>query len=100
MAGEDKEYTDWLRMEPCCAPGCGATPVQVHHLTGAGISLRNHDHHGMPLCKEHHDALHQVCGPFRQWSLKERQSWQRTQILIHRLRYEKGWGTMGAGPPF
>lgn len=37
---------------PCCV--CGYWPVEVHHLTGAGMALRASHYDTIPLCAQHH----------------------------------------------
>lgn len=37
---------------PCCV--CGAWPVEIHHLTGAGMALRASHYDTIPLCPMHH----------------------------------------------
>lgn len=86
MAGEDPEYTEWLRHQPCCM--CGTVfGVQVHHRTGAGVSLRASDLEGMPLCHVDHTAFHAATGRFKGWGREQRSSWQDAMIREHRARY-------------
>lgn len=88
MAGESKQYTTWLRTQPCCAPECGTTrSIEVHHRTGAGMGLRAHDHKGMPLCNSCHVALHSAKRPFFGWDRARLRDWQDEQIAAHRARY-------------
>jgi hypothetical protein len=37
---------------PCCV--CGTWPVEVHHITGAGMALRASHFDTIPLCPTHH----------------------------------------------
>ena len=93
MAGEDPEYLEYLRGEPCCS--CGRWGASVpHHKTGAGMGTRAHDHEAMPLCddlrKSCHRDLHQFQGAFEGMSRLLRATWQDTQIQEHRARYTMG----------
>lgn len=87
MAGEDPEYTKWLRTIRCCAHECYRRQVQVHHITGAGMGLRSHDWEAMPLCPQHHDQLHRLNGMFSDWSREELRHWQRYQAARWRRIY-------------
>ena len=90
MAGEDPTYTTWLREQPCCVDHECQGPVQVHHITGAGLALRAHDWEGMPLCLLHHSQLHDARGYFRLMKKDEKRAWQRHQVAAARLRYLNG----------
>lgn len=89
MAGEDRQYTTWLREQPCCVGGNCEGPVQVHHITGAGLALRAHDHEGMPLCLKHHNELHGATGYFRMMKKDEKRAWQRAKVSEFRARREQ-----------
>lgn len=90
MAGEDPEYLTWIRSRPCCVGvGCRG-PVEAHHKTGAGMSLRAHDHQAMPLCHRHHvEHFHGLTGYFKGWRKAELKVWQEHQIEVHRQDYER-----------
>lgn len=56
---KNRHYLDWVKTLPCCA--CGdPTTVDPHHRIGnkKGMSLRSSDFQTMPLCRKHHDELH------------------------------------------
>jgi hypothetical protein len=92
MAGEDAQYTTWLREQPCCVGGDCQGSVQVHHITGAGLALRAHDHDGMPLCGKHHADLHAARGYFRMMTRDEKRSWQRARVAEYlALREQEGF---------
>ena len=46
-----KHYEKIARM-PCMV--CGARPIQIHHITGAGMGLKANDNETIPLCELHH----------------------------------------------
>ena len=57
----DEAYLSWVRQQPCCVcfkPG----PNDAHHRIGHGRmgTARVSDLETMPLCREHHDALHRL----------------------------------------
>lgn len=88
MAGEDRQYTEWVRARSCCAPvRCGARHSEAHHRQGAGLALKAHDHEAMPLCVTHHRELHAMSGCFRQWDKARRKAWEREQVAICRAQY-------------
>lgn len=71
MAGEDPQYTAWLRTRPCQAPGPhDCRGVEIHHpchLRATGHDKRRaHDHRAVRLCLTSHvPGIHQLAGPFR-----------------------------------
>lgn len=85
MAGEDPTYCRRLLMLSCS--GCGGRSEVVHHMTGAGGSLRAHDHDGMPLCDRCHRSLHQMTwGPFACWTGEQIRAWERVTVAhLHEL---------------
>lgn len=40
-------------------------PSQPHHRVGAGMGMRSHDAHAIPLCPNCHRCFHDISGPFR-----------------------------------
>lgn len=88
MAGENPAYLAWLRKQPCCVKDCKCTPVQSHHCTGAGMSLRAHDQHAMPLCWIHHNDFHDLRGPFKWWMKEQRKLWQRMQAAWYFTKFQ------------
>lgn len=86
MANEDPKYADWVRSQPCCS--CGADgPSQLHHMTGAGMGLRAHDHLGMPMCGRCHMEFHDSSGGFKHWTKDTKRVWQVIQVHNSRERY-------------
>jgi hypothetical protein len=82
MAGEDAEYSEFIRSQPCCYPGCKKGPrSEQHHQSGAGMGLRAHDHCSMPLCQEHH---HHGLG---QMGKEERRYFETWAIIHHRRKW-------------
>lgn len=56
---EDSKYTRWVKTQPCCV--CGARSDDPHHIIGhgqGGMGTKSHDYFTIPLCRMHHDALH------------------------------------------
>lgn len=56
---ECHEYTDWVKMQPCC--GCGQPGDDPHHLIGhgfGGTGTKAGDFHVMPMCRVCHRELH------------------------------------------
>lgn len=54
----------FVRSHCCCVPGCLASEVQFAHIrtaANAGMGLKPHDSHGVPLCFNHHREQHD-CG--------------------------------------
>lgn len=93
MAGEAPEYADWIRRQPCCF--CYAQPPSViHHRTGAGMALRDHDLCGMPLCWQCHTNFHALSGPFRGFKREHVRGWQDAMVQIHRRLYEAQGGVV------
>lgn len=86
MAGEDSDYTDWLRRQPCnqCGRQAGCDP---HHRTGAGVALRSHDHEAMPMCRICHTKFHAASGPFREMNKQARRDYQDEAIERCRRSY-------------
>lgn len=53
--GKAPHYMAWIATKPCVV--CGATPIEVHHEPHR--SQGGSDYDTVPLCKFHHDCLHQ-----------------------------------------
>jgi len=86
MAGEDRQYTDWIAKQPCAS--CGIRfRSQVHHRTGAGMGLRAHDHDSMPMCSGCHRDFHDLIGAFKTWDKALRGDWQDLQTEVHFRKY-------------
>ena len=54
-------YIAWVGEKPCCIPGCGKPSGPPHHLlrgTDRCASRRASDWWAVPMCPEHHHALH------------------------------------------
>lgn len=57
---EDSKYTRWVKTRPCVV--CGARADDPHHIIGhgqGGMATKAHDFFTIPLCRKHHDALHE-----------------------------------------
>ncbi len=113
MAGEDAEYTAWIRGRPCCAPGCGTRQgVQAHHATNGlllppgvpmppkmvskrkGRGQKPHDYYTMPLCLKHHiPGVHERGGPFKKMPKQRLDAWQMEQVTYHRFLWDEQQGT-------
>lgn len=62
MRFESKRYRDWVKTLPCCL--CGAPADDAHHVIGlrwslSGMGMTAPDSFVMPLCRPHHNAVHQ-----------------------------------------
>ena len=65
MAGEDRPYSMWIRRQACAMCGKKGN-VEQHHMSGAGMGRRAHDHESMPLCHScHHVRLGRLVKPVR-----------------------------------
>lgn len=86
MAGEDKDYTDWLRAQPCnqCGKQAGCDP---HHRTGAGMGMRSHDHKAIPLCRTCHTEFHAGSGFFKSLDKQGKRDYQDEAIERCRRSY-------------
>lgn len=79
MAGEDPDFTAWLRRQPCCAPhapnGCSG-PSEPHHSDAHAMGKKAHDHQAIPLCHKHHvEDWHRGTGVFKGWTKEKRREW-------------------------
>lgn len=101
MAGENRDYTDWLHKRKCQAPrphACGA-PLVVHHpthLRHTGVlDNRAHDDFGVTLCDFAHGALHSLAGngPFRGYRRPDIRAFCDEAVLANRAAWE------GVAPP-
>jgi hypothetical protein len=89
VANEDLSYVAWIRGLSCCVPGC-TCPYEVdpHHQTGIGMAVRAHDHTCIPLCRFHHDDIHNFAGPFEGWTKEQRHAWHRAMAFGCRSAYQ------------
>ena len=90
MSEEDDEYTAHLRQLPCCLKGHGKCwgPVCVHHTPGRkGMSQKNHDHTGKPICAGHHTERHSLTGFFRKHTKAELREWEERESARYRGEY-------------
>ena len=63
-----KAHRAWVRTHPCMI--CRCWPVVAHHLLTAqpkAMGKKSGDQWTVPLCKFHHDMLHDVVGNERQF---------------------------------
>lgn len=87
--GDDPAYRARVRALPCCArhmSGCTG-PVDPHHAGGLahgrGTGLKPPDRTCIPICRGHHDALHDGRYPFsadRGWPKDRRLRWMADQM--------------------
>lgn len=73
------------------------TPVQVHHMTGAGMGVKAHDRETMPLCWRchadlHGRDLHGRAGRFGFMTKHDLRDWQVTMVLLYQKLYDGGHG--------
>ena len=90
MAGEDDEYTAFLRGLPCHMSGLGPCvgTVCVHHAQGSkGLGTKNHDHTGKPLCVGHHTQRHSLSGPFKGFDKRRIRDWEESVSAYYRRLY-------------
>jgi hypothetical protein len=88
MAGEDAQYTAWLRTQRCRVDGCHHAPEVHHSRQGVGTGRRGHDHRALPLCHQHHVfEFHGLTGHFKGWSKTQWQAWEDEQIAYLRRIY-------------
>lgn len=94
MAGEDPDYTDWLRTLPCheCGRRRGSDP---HHRQGAGIGMRSHDETAIPLCRPCHVAWHAGSGPFKSFDKKKKRAYHDEANDKYRSTYKWSNGPGG-----
>lgn len=87
MAGEDEEYLQWIRLQPCQV--CDRDPPsQAHHHTKRRAkSRRAHDHDAMALCAMCHMHLHGATGRFKDWNHEQRTNLQDELVNRHRTIY-------------
>jgi len=55
----NKTYLEWVKTQPCSY--CGAPSDDTHHGIGLGLSgmgTKADDLAVMPVCREHHTAIH------------------------------------------
>jgi hypothetical protein len=75
----DDGHLSRVRALMCCAPpghGCDE-PAQAHHPRGmTGLGLKANDTDAIPLCRQHHQDLHELRGPFLGWSRERRKAWE------------------------
>jgi len=76
---------EWLLRQPCCM--CNGVATDPHHITGAGMAMREHDHRAIPLCRECHTSFHAFSGPFKGWSRRYQRGWQAAMVRLHRSLY-------------
>lgn len=108
MGARDERYRGFVRGEPCLCQPC-ATPPEFHHMTHAPVyapgerrpkHLRGArgkgqtaaDYYGLPLCPRHHGQRHRLTGYFSDWTREELRSWERTEHVRLRSKYDGGAG--------
>lgn len=61
MTHKNTRYLQWVKAQPCC--WCGNPESEPHHIIGIGLggmALKADDIHTMPLCRKHHDEIHEM----------------------------------------
>lgn len=87
---ESPQYLHWVKSRPCCA--CGKQADDPHHLINlgnAGIGTKAHDIETIPLCRIHHNQLHQ---DLTAWQLKYG---AQLQLWHQFVRHSFGMGVFG-----
>lgn len=89
MAGEDPTYLAAVEEMPCHV--CNRAPAgHAHHDRYAvGVGRRADDSQVIPLCPEHHRALHDGGPPFRAWTREQRRQWAAEAIQATLARYAR-----------
>lgn len=90
--GADAVYLDWIRRQPCAAPGCTRKPPsEAHHhsLLGAGMARKAPDRFAMPLCRFCHHDLHALRGPFKGWCREQLKRWQDEQCALYQAAFAR-----------
>ena len=103
MSGEDPDYVNWIRRQPCCCQPCVAQS-EAHHSTfgstqpfdenpsalqrGRGKGQKAHDSWCMPLCLRHHGQIHGLSGFFRDFDAAMLREWQTERVREHRAMYQ------------
>jgi DNA recombination protein Rad52 len=93
----DPEHLKYVRTQPCLI--CSRTPSDAHHLRFAqsrGISLKVSDEFTVPLCRVHHDQLHQSGKEIDWWSAMDRDI---DPLAIARTLWEESQAKVAAGEP-
>lgn len=102
MAGEDREYSDWIHLQPCAAAELGPCRAAIDYGTGTcwgriiqdhvglrAYGRRSHDHESIALC-EGHDAsrlAHDV--PFRDKDKAFMREWLDRKAAEARAEYHR-----------
>jgi len=63
MSRRDPKHLAWVRLQPCCVPGCSRPQVEAHHVRTAansGTGLKPPDTATVPLCAVHHLQGHSI----------------------------------------
>jgi hypothetical protein len=89
MAGEDRQYLNWVKGLPCDLRGAHECqgPIDAHHRTGAGMGLRAHDRQSFPLCRRAHRNRHDVVGYFEGWDKARLKSWELDRVAHYQALY-------------
>ena len=93
----EPEHLKFVRTQPCLI--CSRVPSDAHHLRFAqsrGISLKVSDEFTVPLCRVHHDQLHQSGKEIDWWSAMDRDV---DPLAIARGLWEESHAKVGDGLP-
>lgn len=84
--GDDPAYKAWIRRFPCVVGGKRCGQADPHHIidgTGdqrKGMAQTAADKDCFPLCRRHHDDLHDGTGFCKGWSKEKRRTFQEQEI--------------------
>ncbi len=91
----EPEHLKFVRTQPCLI--CSRVPSDAHHLRFAqsrGIGLKVSDEFTVPLCRVHHDQLHQSGKEIDWWSAMDRDV---DPLAIARGLWEESQAKIGDG---
>ena len=60
---KNSKYLEWLRKQPCHM--CGSQAEPHHCIEHGGTAKRNYDEYCVPLCRTHHNFIHNNPGLFQ-----------------------------------
>lgn len=86
---KNARHLDFVRQKPCCI--CGKVGVEAHHLLkpwngSRGMAMKAGDQNTVPLCPEHHRALHHA-GNEEKFFLQVKDDQDYGKMIARRLWY-------------
>jgi hypothetical protein len=91
---DDPDYLDYIRTQPCRAPGLplhpGGDPHHARHEEsgrGVGARLKSHDHRAISLCRRCHGDIAALSGAFKGWTREMVHVFVDRQIVEQRAEY-------------